>query len=63
MRKKRKGGRVVVREGKMREEGEEREKGVSVTKSTMATNLERLTYFKKTACSQKLNHHNADQVT
>ena len=47
MRKKRKGGRVVVREGKMREEGEEREKGVSVTKSTMATNLERLTYFKK----------------
>ena len=54
---------MVVREGKMREEGEEREKGVSVTKSTMATNLERLTYFKKTACSQKLNHHNADQVT
>ena len=31
----------------MREEGEEREKGASVTKSTMATNFVRLTYFKK----------------
>ena len=48
----------------MREEGEEREKGASVTKSTMATNFVRLTYFKKkTACSQKLKHHNADQET